>query len=262
MLVALYSQRRTQCTDRTTEIFAQPTTSGCKRAELELEGCIPVDHIVDRPDSLLSRFDLLFILIDHINAETDRTLAEHVLTSHCQAGSSRPEQHALALNCNRFEASYAARLTTDESTPAGISFQQNRALHLHKKSKLELSFLRKFLAHVRHCVVPELADDAREMLASCYAQLRSKADDRTLPASEQRHLVREVGGNCFLIGNSALSRIADSPSNSKCQNSNGRDCSTTRCPIGVQADIVRSLWRVWRTFSTVEGESCIHNTVL
>lgn len=36
-----------------------------------------------RPESLLSRFDLLFILIDNIGKGSDRSIAEHVLSSHC-----------------------------------------------------------------------------------------------------------------------------------------------------------------------------------
>jgi len=34
------------------------------------------------PDSLLSRFDLLFIVLDRMDPELDNDLAEHVLRSH------------------------------------------------------------------------------------------------------------------------------------------------------------------------------------
>mmetsp|Transcript_10865 Transcript_10865/g.33526 ORF Transcript_10865/g.33526 Transcript_10865/m.33526 type:complete len:139 (-) Transcript_10865:1231-1647(-) len=37
---------------------------------------------VGLPDSLLSRFDLLFIVLDNIDIDSDSHIAQHVLTSH------------------------------------------------------------------------------------------------------------------------------------------------------------------------------------
>jgi DNA replication licensing factor MCM3 len=46
------------------------------------DNSLPLVRNVSLPDSLLSRFDLVFIIRDVINKETDRKLAEHVLRMH------------------------------------------------------------------------------------------------------------------------------------------------------------------------------------
>merc|ERR1719197_2456268 len=41
-----------------------------------------IQENIGLPDSLLSRFDLLFIVLDQLDPVTDRRLSEHVLRSH------------------------------------------------------------------------------------------------------------------------------------------------------------------------------------
>ena len=46
------------------------------------------------PDSLLSRFDLLFILLDHVEESHDKRISDHVLRQHRYRGIE--EKDALA----------------------------------------------------------------------------------------------------------------------------------------------------------------------
>jgi len=48
---------------------------------------------------------------------------------------------------------------------------------------LHFDFVRKYVNYARHQLEPKLGDDARESIASAYADLRTKADDRTLPVT-------------------------------------------------------------------------------
>ncbi len=44
---------------------------------------------VNLPDSLLSRFDMLFVVLDCMNEARDRQMAMHVLAQHRWVGRSR-----------------------------------------------------------------------------------------------------------------------------------------------------------------------------
>jgi DNA replication licensing factor MCM3 len=48
----------------------------------------PVAKNIGLPDSLLSRFDLLFVMLDEKNPEDDRRIAERVITNHRFQGAS------------------------------------------------------------------------------------------------------------------------------------------------------------------------------
>ena len=50
-----------------------------------------------------------------------------------------------------------------------------------KDAVLHSDFVRKYVNFARHQVEPSLSDEARESIANAYADLRAKADDRTLP---------------------------------------------------------------------------------
>jgi len=51
------------------------------------------------PDSLLSRFDLLFIVLDQLDPVYDRSVAEHVLRMHRYQGNDGKNLALLLYNC-------------------------------------------------------------------------------------------------------------------------------------------------------------------
>ncbi|KAA0196215.1 DNA helicase [Fasciolopsis buskii] len=68
-------------------------------------------------DSLLSRFDLLFIVLDKADPESDRAVAEHVLRTHRFRSPGEQEGEALPLQ-------NAARLLSTGADPLSEAGQE------------------------------------------------------------------------------------------------------------------------------------------
>jgi DNA replication licensing factor MCM3 len=144
------------------------------------------------PDSLLSRFDLLFIILDQLDPDTDRRLSEHVIRSHQyrRPGSGmEPEP----LNQG---SSLAISLDEDEgetSLIAPVWLRGGKTVESSKNSKANRDvrqgdiftkdFLRKYLYYAKQQIKPELTDVAMEVISAAYANMRSKQSQRNLPVT-------------------------------------------------------------------------------
>jgi len=145
------------------------------------------------PDSLLSRFDLLFIVLDKMNTKTDRMIASHVLRGHCyrRPGTGvAPEQPTTSIMEDSEDDS------DDDIGPAVNSssvWQKNHAQFTHSTADddyetppqeiLNQDFLRKYLHFAKVRITPVLSDEARETIATCYAEMRARQGTRTLPVT-------------------------------------------------------------------------------
>ncbi|CAH8491620.1 unnamed protein product [Schistosoma turkestanicum] len=144
-------------------------------------------------DSLLSRFDLLFIVLDKADPDSDRAIAEHVLKIHRYRGPGEQEGEALPLHCATHLLTTGADPLTvvsrddhDEDVDGTDSHRQEEEDQVYeqqnefllpsrgrKQDQLTIKFLQKYI-HVARQLKPQLTKEAASILAEKYCDLRAQ----------------------------------------------------------------------------------------
>uniref|UniRef100_A0A8C6DMI9 DNA replication licensing factor MCM3 n=1 Tax=Moschus moschiferus TaxID=68415 RepID=A0A8C6DMI9_MOSMO len=128
-------------------------------------------------DSLLSRFDLLFIMLDQMDPEQDREISDHVLRMHRYRAPGEQDGDAMPLG------SAVDILTTDDPNfspddqqDTQIYEKHDNLLHGVKKKKEKMvsaAFMRKYI-HVAKIIKPVLTQESAAYIAEEYSRLRSQ----------------------------------------------------------------------------------------
>jgi DNA replication licensing factor MCM3 len=134
------------------------------------------------PDSLLSRFDLLFIVLDQLDPVMDRQLAEHVIRSHQYrrpGATMEPEplnQHASL----HLEDPVEDPKDTDVWQKGGKLVGGDNG---NTKDILSKDFLMKYVHYAKTRMHPVLTEDAMESISIAYADMRGKQTPKNLPVT-------------------------------------------------------------------------------
>jgi replicative DNA helicase Mcm len=117
---------------------------------------IPIHEQINMPPALLSRFDLIFSIIDKPNVTNDTSLATHILKAH-KSGEVRE-------NIKKSKKS---------------SFTKNDESLLIKDITpiFEPEFVRKYVAYAKRYIFPVLTDDALDVLKNYYVDFRSSSEE-------------------------------------------------------------------------------------
>ncbi|KAK7416150.1 MCM DNA helicase complex subunit [Neonectria magnoliae] len=135
------------------------------------------------PDSLLSRFDLLFVVTDDIEDTRDRHVSEHVLRMHryrqpgTEEGAPVREQGSQTLGV-------AIASQVDSQGPTDVYQKYDAMLHSgvtvtsgrgsNKKPEiLSIPFMKKYIQYAKMRVKPVLTQEASDRIAEIYVGLRN-----------------------------------------------------------------------------------------
>ncbi|XP_067142517.1 DNA replication licensing factor MCM3 isoform X2 [Centruroides vittatus] len=131
-------------------------------------------------DSLLSRFDLLFIILDKMDPEKDREIADHVVRMHRYRAPGEMDGEPLPINST---ADFLTTRNPDEEDKATVSLYEKYDALLHgSRSKsdkiLSVQFMRKY-TYIARCLKPKLTQEACDCIAEEYAHLRTMETEHT-----------------------------------------------------------------------------------
>jgi len=117
---------------------------------------IPMHEQINMPPALLSRFDLIFSILDKPNRETDTALATHILRTH-KAGE-------VSENILRSKKSKHTK-------------EERDSLMENVMPIFTPEFVRKYVAYAKRNIFPVMSDDASEVLKNYYVDFRSASED-------------------------------------------------------------------------------------
>uniref|UniRef100_A0A9L0SJ07 DNA replication licensing factor MCM3 n=1 Tax=Equus caballus TaxID=9796 RepID=A0A9L0SJ07_HORSE len=128
-------------------------------------------------DSLLSRFDLLFIMLDQMDPEQDREISDHVLRMHRYRAPGEQDGDAMPLgSAVDILATDDPNFSQEDQQDTQIYEKHDNLLHGTKKKKEKMvnaAFMKKYI-HVAKIIKPILTQESAAYIAEEYSRLRSQ----------------------------------------------------------------------------------------
>lgn len=135
----------------------------------------PMENI-SMQDSLLSRFDLIFVILDTVETENDRTIADHVIRMHRYRAPTEQDGDVLPF-CSDVDLLTTLNQENDNSeTELQVYDKYDPTLHGPVRNKnqkfVNLMFMRKYI-HLAKSIKPALTKEAADQISEEYTKLRN-----------------------------------------------------------------------------------------
>ncbi|KAL2267756.1 hypothetical protein VTJ83DRAFT_5033 [Remersonia thermophila] len=134
------------------------------------------------PDSLLSRFDLLFVVTDDIEDTRDRQVSEHVLRMHRYRRPGTEEGEPVRENTGQ-ALNVALSNQADSNQPTEVYEKYDAMLHAgvkgtgrganKKPEVLSIPFMKKYIQYAKTRIKPVLTQEAADRISEIYVGLRN-----------------------------------------------------------------------------------------
>jgi replicative DNA helicase Mcm len=118
----------------------------------------PIAEQIDLSPTLLSRFDLIFVMTDDPDEDSDRVLAKHILDTHELGEKLEKLRNIVSTEYNREAVETEAKKI---------------------EPTIEPELLRRYIAYAKRTVFPILTEEGRERIINFYLSLRSKVKENS-----------------------------------------------------------------------------------
>lgn len=114
---------------------------------------------IDLLPTILSRFDLIFIVRDTRDEVRDKQIAEHVISIHVNATDSATTDNTGLLD------------------PDSLTLQNTLSSNTESSEDISLSLMKTYISYARSKCAPTLSAEAAELLAVQYADIRQQSEE-------------------------------------------------------------------------------------
>ncbi|XP_014249456.1 DNA replication licensing factor MCM3 isoform X2 [Cimex lectularius] len=163
-------------------------------------------------DSLLSRFDLLFVMLDTVNSDVDNIISDHVVRMHRYRVPGELDGAVLPMGSSvEILSTHEPTEQSTQDSNIQVFEKYDALLHGNSRSKNEKIFTVEFMKiyiHIAKSLKPQLSDKATEVIAEEYARLRSQDAVQDGEARTQPVTVRTLETLIRLATAHAKARLA------------------------------------------------------